>query len=167
MSLEGIRVLYVDDSAPMRSIVRAVLRGLGVGEVYDAGSGAEGLSLLKRFAPDLVIVDFEMPPPDGPEFIRALRTRGDELRFAPVILLTAHTDIRRLQLARDAGVSEIMAKPITIRHVVDKLNAAIMHPRPFVLADTYCGPDRRRRRAAQTYDGPLRRRTDPQGFLEL
>jgi DNA-binding response OmpR family regulator len=58
--------------------------------------------------------------------------------------------------ARDAGVNEFVAKPVTARTLLDRIVATIYRPRAFVRTKDYFGPDRRRR-ADPDYAGPLRR----------
>jgi two-component system chemotaxis response regulator CheY len=74
-------------------------------------------------------------------------------------MITGHLTVRRIAEARDAGVNEFVAKPITARSVLDRLQLIIDHPRPFVRTDDFFGPDRRRRNDP-AYDGPLRRKAD-------
>ena len=61
--------------------------------------------------------------------------------------------------AREAGVNEFLAKPLTARGVIERLHQAVENPRPYVRSDDYFGPDRRRRNDAN-YKGPFRRSTD-------
>jgi two-component system, chemotaxis family, chemotaxis protein CheY len=61
--------------------------------------------------------------------------------------------------ARDAGVNEFLAKPLTARGVIERIHQVVENPRPFVRSDDYFGPDRRRR-ADPAYRGPKRRSTD-------
>ena len=75
--------------------------------------------------------------------------------FVPIILLTAHTERSRIMAARDAGVTEICAKPVTARQMWEKIVAVVNNPRPFVKTANYLGPDRRRKR--EEYNGPERR----------
>ena len=74
-------------------------------------------------------------------------------------ILIVDFDMPRVLAARDAGASEILAKPLTIKGLLDRLIAAVDRPRPFVRATTYAGPDRRRR-TDPAYDGPRRREGD-------
>ena len=67
--------------------------------------------------------------------------------------------------ARDAGVNEFLAKPVTARSLIHRINLVIEHPRPFIRCSTYFGPDRRRR-AEPGFKGPWRRQGDP-GVVEL
>ena len=68
--------------------------------------------------------------------------------------------------ARDAGVNEFMAKPLTARGVLERLALVIDHPRPFIRSDDYFGPDRRRRTDPR-YDGPWRRAGDKGEVLSI
>jgi two-component system chemotaxis response regulator CheY len=61
--------------------------------------------------------------------------------------------------ARDAGVDEFLAKPLTAKGVIERMTQVIDHPRPYVRAESYFGPDRRRR-ADPNYRGPWRREKD-------
>ena len=70
-----------------------------------------------------------------------------------------HSTVSRVQDARNAGVNEFLAKPLTARGVVERLAQVIDHPRAFVKAGEYFGPDRRRR-ADPAFEGPFRRGAD-------
>jgi DNA-binding response OmpR family regulator len=71
-------------------------------------------------------------------------------------MLTGHTSVERVRLARDAGVNEFLAKPVSVKAMLTRLTAVIEHPRPFVRTKVYFGPCRRRR-GADEYRGPERR----------
>jgi hypothetical protein len=65
----------------------------------------------------------------------------------------------RVQEARNTGVNEFLAKPLTARGVVERISQVIDHPRPYVKTEGYFGPDRRRR-ADPGFAGPFRRESD-------
>ena len=71
-------------------------------------------------------------------------------------MLTGHTSVDHVQAARDAGVNEFLAKPVSSKAILSRLVAVIEHPRPFVRTKVYFGPCRRRRREGD-YHGPERR----------
>jgi DNA-binding response OmpR family regulator len=73
--------------------------------------------------------------------------------------MTGHSEKSRVVEARDAGVTEFVAKPLTARSVLERLQAVIYRPRPFVRSAGYFGPDRRRRDEI-AYNGPWRRAAD-------
>ena len=161
-SLQALHVLLVDDNQHMRAITSAVLQSAGVRKVREAADGAAGLEILREHAIDLAIVDFNMFPLDGVEFTRLVRNSPDTANpYLPIIMMTGHSEKSRVYEARDAGVTEFVVKPITAKAILDRIQAVIFRPRPFVKTDGYFGPDRRRT-AATGYKGPLRRSTDDQ-----
>ena len=60
-------------------------------------------------------------------------------------MLTGHTHIDHVRQARDAGINEFIAKPVSVKTMMTRLVAVIEHPRPFVRTKSYFGPCRRRR----------------------
>ncbi len=142
--LESLRVLLVDDNPHMRSIVATILKGVGVQQLREAQDGADGLQVLRSWPADVAIVDFQMLPVDGAAFTRLVRNSGDSQNiYLPIIMMTGFADRTRVFEARDAGVTEMIAKPITARAILDRLEAVIMRPRPFVRTEDYFGPTRR------------------------
>jgi response regulator RpfG family c-di-GMP phosphodiesterase len=97
----------------------------------------------------------------GIEFTRLLRTSADSPdKFIPVIMTTGYSDRSTVIAARDAGVTEFLAKPITAKALYGRVLEVINNPRPFIRSKTYFGPDRRRR--DEPFDGPERRIAGPQ-----
>jgi CheY-like chemotaxis protein len=142
--LESLRVLLVDDNPHMRAIVATILKGLGVRQVREAQDGAEGLQALRDWPVDLAIVDFRMDPLDGAQFTRLVRNAADSRNpYLPIIMMTGFADRARVFEARDAGVTEIIAKPVTARAIIERIEAVILRPRPFVRTKDYFGPARR------------------------
>jgi DNA-binding response OmpR family regulator len=96
---------------------------------------------------------------NGLDFARQVRTSPQSPNpFLPIIMLTGHTHIDHVRLARDAGVNEFLAKPVSVKAIFTRLVSVIEHPRPFVRTKAYFGPCRRRR-ATEEYRGPERRST--------
>ena len=164
--LAALRLLVIDDNAQMRSIIGTVLTAAGVRHLHYAPDGRKGLEALAGLDIDVVYVDYEMPIMNGLEFLSAVRTLGNAKRFTPIITLTGHSDMYRLNGARDRGVSEFLCKPVTARAILSRLSAVIFHQRPFVTTPTYFGPNRRRR-VAPDYNGPHRRASDSSFIFEL
>ncbi len=157
---ESLRVLLVDDNQHMRAIVTTVLAGVGIKQVRETRDGADALEALREWPADVAIVDFQMIPVDGVEFTRMVRNAPDSKNpYLPIIMMTGHSEKSRVYEARDAGVTEFVAKPLTAKAVLDRLQAVIYHPRPFVRTNTYFGPDRRRR-DNPAFSGPWLRSTD-------
>ena len=76
---------------------------------------------------------------------------------APIIMVTGHTEKARVTAARDAGITEFLAKPISAKGLYQRILNVVANPRPFIKTKTYFGPDRRRNVNAN-YVGPERRK---------
>lgn len=159
-SLQAVQILLIDDNQHMRAIASAILQSAGIRKVIEASDGGAALEAMRDHAIDLALVDFNMFPLDGVEFTRLVRNSPDSANpYLPIIMMTGHSEKSRVTEARDAGVTEFVAKPITAKAVLERIQAVILRPRPFVKADTYFGPDRRRHNS-DNYKGPFRRAAD-------
>lgn len=158
---DKLTVLVAEDNRPMRGLVRDILDALGVGTILEAGDGQAALKHLGMHTVDLVILDWNMEPMDGMELTRQIRTSPESPdQFVPIIMLSGHTERARVIAARDAGVTEFMAKPVSVKALCARINAIIDAPRPFIRANGYFGPDRRRR--VLPFNGPDRRVETPE-----
>ncbi len=143
--LYGLKFLIVEDSAFMRELLRDVLQHFDVRNIREASDGAEALKIMQSWMPDIILADWEMQPFDGIEFTRAVRSSSrSEERFAPIIMVSAHSEYWRVQHARNAGVNEFLVKPVSPKALFSRIRAVIERPRPFIKAPGYFGPDRRR-----------------------
>lgn len=159
-NLKRLKFLVVEDDAHMRALVVKVLTEIGVAGVAEAEDGGGALAVMRDYNPDIVISDWKMEPMDGIAFVRRLRSGEPGLnRFAPVIMLTVHTERMRIVEARDAGVNEFVAKPVSVRTLYARIKALIEEPRQFVRTDHYFGPDRRRKQ--MPFTGQNRRLVTP------
>ena len=114
IDFDALTFVVIDDSAPMRRIVRTVLHGFGSRHVYEAEDGAAGLEAFLHYAPDIIIADWVMPVFGGLELTGVIRQPGSNPNpFVPIILLTGYTEKSRVMEARDAGVTEFLAKPFS------------------------------------------------------
>lgn len=105
-----MRVLVVDDTTTLRSLVQVYLLAQGW-EFAEARDGAEALRAVRAAPPDLVISDVRMPVMDGFELCAAIR--GDpRLRHVPVILLTMLGDEASRERGRIVGATAFLTKPI-------------------------------------------------------
>ena len=106
-----IRVLVVDDSAVMRSLLRSVFRtDSSIEVVGTAPDGESAIDLVESLRPDLVLLDVEMPVMDGVATLRKLRSRGHKM---PIIMCSALTTrgARVTIEALASGASDYVAKP--------------------------------------------------------
>ena len=157
---EKLKALIVEDNAHMRSLLRALLNSVGIKEIAEAAHGGAALQILREFKSDLVLSDMAMKPMDGLEFTRQVRNSDSSPNpFVPIIMITGHTEKHRVEAARDAGVTEFLAKPITATNLFTRIAEIVERPRAFVRCESYFGPDRRRR-MIEDYAGPWRRSDD-------
>ena len=153
-------ILILDDSENMRRILTQILRSFRFGGFYFASDGQEALDILRDRNVDLAIVDWHMEPLDGIVFTRQIRARlTSPDPYLPIILLSGFTELDRIRVARDVGVNEFLAKPVSPEALYGRLTSVVRQPRPYVETGTYFGPGRRRREAAK-FNGPYRRRRD-------
>jgi CheY-like chemotaxis protein len=162
IDLREIKFLVVDDSPFSRSIVKSILRALGAmaSHLHEAADGGDALEEVAVHKPDIAIVDYKMEPMDGIALTKAIRRNAESpVCTMPVIMLSAFTAAELVATARDAGVTEYVSKPISIEALYLRIEETVMRPRQFVIAETFCGPDRRRR-SDEFYAGPCRRASD-------
>lgn len=153
-----LRFLLVDDNAYMRRILRTLLHGFGAREVYEAEDGAAALEAFSHHVPDIIIADWVMPIIDGLELTQMIRQPGANANpYVSIIMLTGHSERRKVVAARDAGVTEFLTKPVSAKALYQRVMNVIANPRPFIKTETYFGPDRRRA-VSSGYSGPERRK---------
>ena len=112
--------VVVDDSRAMRRLLGKILADLGY-EVAEAGNGQEALDLLQdRPAPELLLVDWNMPVMGGLDLVKQVRQRP-ELAATVVMMVTTETGIDRVGDALAAGANEYVMKPFTADAIAAKL----------------------------------------------
>lgn len=110
--VNGVRVLFIDDSVDARDLVRAILEEHGA-RVTTSDSKDAALAALERERPDVLISDIEMPDGTGYEMIRALRLReADTTARIPAIALTATTRAEDRIRMLSAGFQLLVPKPV-------------------------------------------------------
>ena len=154
---DRLKILVVDDNAHMRKLVSTILRAFGVVQIYKADSADSAWAVLREANPDVIVLDWVMEGMSGIELVNMIRANpASPNPFVPVIMLTGHTSFEHVREARDAGINEFIAKPVSVKTMMSRLVAVIEHPRPYVRTSAYFGPCRRRR-GAEEYRGPERR----------
>jgi DNA-binding response OmpR family regulator len=103
-----MRALVIDDSAPMRAILRSVLRDAGFVSIEECADGQDALSRAGAFSPDIILVDLDLPVLDGLAFLRAYRAAGGR---APALMVTGDASRERVVEAIEAGASAYIVKP--------------------------------------------------------
>ena len=158
--IESLKALVVEDNAHMRALLRSLLMALGLRDVAEAANGEEAFAKLREHGADLILTDLSMTPVDGITFTRTVRSAVDSPNpYVPIIMVTGHTARHRVEAARDAGVTEFLAKPVTVQNLLLRVLEIVERPRAYVRCPGYFGPDRRRR-AHDDHGGPWRRNDD-------
>lgn len=171
--LARIEVLLLDNDPRIIDLMANVMRTLGFEALYKAQDGFEGVAVMRKQSIDLVITDWDLQPvkkaavesqpmgeilpANGASFVRTLRhSKHSPNPFVPVIMLTGPTLPDNIRYARDAGVNEILMKPIVAEDLCERIIEVIEKPRIFVTSEGYKGPCRRRRN--MVLDGQPERR---------
>jgi two-component system chemotaxis response regulator CheY len=113
----SMKILTVDDSRTMRDMLRLALTSAGY-NVVQAIDGVDGLAVLERESPDVVITDINMPKMDGFGFIEGAR-KNERFRILPILVLTTESDAEKKQRARRAGATGWIVKPFDPTKLVD------------------------------------------------
>lgn len=137
----SIKVLVVDDEPYMRKVIRTLLMSIGVRTTFEAADGLAGLEAIRANAPDLVILDWEMPGLDGPAFARMVRSPETfPYPDVPIIILTGHGERSRVVEAIRVGINEFLLKPVSTKALQDRMISVLANPRPVVQSGSYYGP---------------------------
>jgi len=159
-NLKNAHVLVVEASTSV-DIVIQIISGLGAKDIQKADTMDLAKAFLIRVTFDLVIVGSLVSGADGHELIQWIRRDGpDGNKYAPVLIVTAHTAQAKIELARDCGAHFTIAKPLTPTVMLERILWIAREQRSYVTCDTYVGPDRRFKFDGPPASGPGRRRDD-------
>jgi two-component system, chemotaxis family, chemotaxis protein CheY len=143
--VQSLCVLIVDDNQYMRKMIRNLLVNCGIKDIYEAADGIAALDSIRTVAPDVVILDWEMPLLSGPELVRIVRSPGVfPMPDVPIIMLTGHCERWRVVEAVRLGVNEYLTKPVSAKSLYDRLISIATQPRPVVQLGDYYGPEPRK-----------------------
>ncbi len=114
--------LLVDDSGPMRSVIKRTLKAAGYAssEFLEAANGKEALELMRNDWIDIVITDYNMPVMDGLDFVKTMKS-DDLLKDIPVIVVSTEGNETRIKQFIDSGAAGYVTKPFTPETIRDLL----------------------------------------------
>jgi DNA-binding response OmpR family regulator len=118
------KILVVDDDILVLNALEALLVADGY-EVTTSTRGHEALEILEREPFDLVILDVVMPKMTGFDVCREIRARKDENSRAKIIILTAKTDPRDLEIGEEAGCDRYITKPIDPNELKEVIHSTL------------------------------------------
>lgn len=153
-------ILVAEGDRGMRRTLRDVLLGMGFPSIVLASTAGEAMRQIVEQRPSVVLLDHKLPGTNGSDGLtltRRLRRENDPL---PIILMATAPDAALVAAARDAGVNEIVRKPLSMESLVLRLMHVLQVPRKFIRSSSYVGPDRRRmaerrRLADRRHERPL------------
>lgn len=156
--LEDLRVIIFDaDPAKRRlEMIRDVLQMLNISMIREANDALRLFQRLQEFPANLVIA--ALPPYEGAMLAASVRRHPVSPKpDLPIVLVSDPMSPADLVRVRDAGVTEVLVHPITVKALVSRIDSVMGRPRAFVQAEGFVGPDRRRR-GEDGYKGPDRRK---------
>jgi DNA-binding response OmpR family regulator len=141
------KILIADDNPNIISFLQPALEREGY-EVFSASDGEEALYLWETSHPHLIVLDIEMPDPNGLAVCRKIREDGDPV---PIIFLTIRDSISDLELGFSLGASDYISKPFDIRELLARVKARL--PPAIQEFDNYLRIDVPRRRVTLNREG--------------
>ncbi len=117
------KILLVEDNEENRDMLSRRLTRRGY-EVVIALDGGQGVEMARSIAPDLILMDMDLPVLDGWEATRQLKS-APETKAIPIIALTAHAMMGDREKAIDAGGDDYDTKPIEFSRLIEKIEAAL------------------------------------------
>ncbi len=117
-----MRVLVVDDSGVIRSILARVVRGMGIKRIVEAADGSEAWTAFENQPTDLVLTDWHMPRLDGLELTKRIRAIAPDV---PIVMVTVVDSKAMIIEAIQAGVSDYLCKPFERDELEAKLERFI------------------------------------------
>lgn len=118
----GFKMLIVDDSVSMRSIIKRTVQmsGFDVDMYFEAANGKEALELIEKEWVDIILTDVNMPVMDGGEFLEALQ-KNSLLSSVPAIVVTTEGREDRLEELKQLGAKAFVKKPFKPEYIRDTL----------------------------------------------
>jgi len=154
--LSGLVFLIAEKHPAMRTIIREVLHKFGVRNIYETSTPEEAFQMFCGVNPDIVSIDWG-PDFDGVSLLDKIRQDpASPNQTVPVIMVTAYTEKSKVYEARDTGMTEFLAQPVSAKSIYERICKIIDNPREFIRTETYTGPDRRWNKGK--YDGEEQRK---------
>lgn len=113
--------LIVEDNSFMRSLLRGMVQAMGARKIEVAANGQDALEKCRHMWPDMIICDLEMAPISGLQLTKMIRARegGDDVA---IVMITGHAELKVVRRAKELGVTDFLAKPVSSSRMFDRLN---------------------------------------------
>ena len=130
-SNQKLRVLIVDDSISMRSVLRTLLNENGYNVVGEQGSGSKLLNTIAHLMPHIICLDYYLPGADGLSLLKKIQ---DAYPHIAVVMITGSNDQKLEQAAADAGSAGFLHKPFTQEQIIKVLQKVAYAQRLLMVA---------------------------------
>jgi response regulator NasT len=121
VSDKRLRIVIADDEPIIRLDLKKMLEDLNYDVIAEVGDGAKAIDAARNLKPDVVILDIKMPEVDGIDAAKVIT--GEKI--APVLLLTAYSQIDLVHRAKEAGVSSYLIKPFKEADLMPQIEVAV------------------------------------------
>lgn len=143
--LSSLYILVIDPDRTMVALMRDVLKTIGIVRVDTIPDADRALAELRSNRYDIVITERDMAPLNGIALTKMIRTGENSARpHVAILMMTAMPTLEMVTEARDAGVTEFLIKPYSVKDMRARITAILNQPRTFIEVSDYFGPDRRR-----------------------
>jgi len=145
VDLKDLTVLIVEDVEHFRDLLKAILTTLDIKNIIEAKNGDEAIELIEEHQVDVAFMDWKMSGLNGIDCVKKIRSEMSlSDRFVPIIMITGYQSEELMEDARNAGVNEVLLKPISARSLLSCFIRVMERQNIFVESDNFFGPDRRR-----------------------
>jgi CheY-like chemotaxis protein len=144
LDLSQMNALVVDTDPYATEMLARIMRGFGLKNHSSAFNGETAIQAVAEKKPDLVLVESRLPDMTGSDVIKRIRREENPLiRHMPLIIMTGHTVMADIEMARNSGANIVIKKPVSAAILFDRILWAASTDRDFIETPSYVGPDRR------------------------
>ena len=116
LDLSQQNCMIVDDNRHMRALLCSIFRTLNITSLKEVRDGETVLIEVESFEPTLIVTDWHMEPMDGIALVKSIRHFASSLvKYVPIIMLTGHSDLQRVQEARPAAIKDIYTRALDLK----------------------------------------------------
>ncbi len=143
-NLSKLQVLVLEQNFFMRRLLSGILMEFNFQKIRSVSKAEDAFNYFQNNPVDIIFSDW-VPGGEETAFLHDVRTRENSVnKFVPIIIVSAFNEVKYVKLARDLGMNEYLALPISAQTMYRHICSVIERPRSFVQCTDYFGPDRRR-----------------------
>lgn len=160
--LSHLDVMIVDSNPHMLAILRTALHELGIIKLRDVNDPDKAFQMFRDQQADLIFSDW-VPGKDELKFLNQVRDpKKSPNPFVPIIIVTAYSEQANVMAARDLGMTEFLAAPVSVKSIYTHICSVIKDRRDFIKEPKFFGPDRRRHESKLAQEDERRSEVEPE-----